>query len=258
MKKISDIDIKTAAVNNADAAVYNCSVCRDSGWLVKNDEAYPCECKRREMKAYQARRSGLSPAMLSHTFDNFRLSYYEEYLLTKNKSYRQLASKAKSACNKFAGNIISGGHARSILLCGDVGRGKSHLAAAVANKLLEKNIDVLFLIVPDFLDSIRASYNDAGEFSEAEIMSRAQQVGVLILDDLGAHNFSEWTKNRLFSLINYRVNYNAPCLITTNLSLDELNETIGTRTVSRIVEMCDLYSLVSDNDIRLLINQSTT
>ena len=256
MKKLSDIDIK----NNIKAvsAIYKCPVCRDSGWLITNDEAHPCDCKRKEIKSYQARRSGLSPAMRSHTFENFRLSYYEEYMHIESKSYRQLASRAKSACNKFAGNIINGGHARSILLCGDVGRGKSHLAAAVANKLLDKDINVLFLVVPDFLDSIRASYNDAGEFSEVEIMSRAQQAGVLILDDLGAHNFSEWTKNKLFSLINYRVNYNAPFLITTNLSLYELNETVGTRTVSRIVEMCDLYSLVSDNDIRLLINQSTT
>ena len=90
-----------------------------------------------------------------------------------------------------------------------------------------------------------------GEFTEMELMNSAKNAGVLILDDLGAHNFSEWTRNKLFSLINYRINNDLPMVITTNLHLVELQNILGERIISRIISVCKPCLLPVKRDIRL-------
>jgi len=136
-------------------------------------------------------------------------------------------------------------------MIGPAGCGKTHLSAGIANELLECGIDTQFSIVPEFLDQLRASYRpDTQGPDESVLVERASTVPVLILDDLGAHNFTEWVRNRLFAIINYRVNHDLPCIITTNLSFRELNENIGDRTASRLVENCVAVIMNTQNDIR--------
>jgi len=83
-------------------------------------------------------------------------------------------------------------------------------------------------------------------------MDSARRVHVLILDDLGAHNYTEWTRNKLYSIINYRLNNNLPTVITTNLDLAELEEYLGERTTSRIIQMCRIFRLMVETDIRIV------
>ncbi|MCL2678045.1 MAG: ATP-binding protein [Clostridiales bacterium] len=253
MKKLSHI---TPLLPQAgEAAEYKCEACQDTGWLVGPQGASPCACRKERLLAARRKQAGLTEAMLKQTFKAFELKYYQEYLqVEQGISYRALAYKAKNACRKFTRDIIAGREARSLLLEGGVGRGKSHLAAACAGELVNNGIETLFLVVPEFLDEIRAGYQKAGEFSEGELTWRACHVPVLILDDLGAHNFSDWTKNKIFTLINHRLNLSLPCIITTNLDIEEMKEAIGERTVSRIVELCDFYRLESQTDIRLIVH----
>jgi len=70
------------------------------------------------------------------------------------------------------------------------------------------------------------------------------------LDDLGAHNYTPWTCNKLYSLLNYRLNYHLPVIITTNLDLVEIEKFLGKRTTSRILQMCNVYRLTVQKDIR--------
>jgi len=81
-------------------------------------------------------------------------------------------------------------------------------------------------------------------------------VPLLILDDLGAHNYTDWTRNKLFSIINYRLNYMLPTIITTNINLEDLEHFLGERTTSRIIHMCHPYRLLVEVDIRVqLVSQ---
>ncbi|MCL2817496.1 MAG: ATP-binding protein [Clostridiales bacterium] len=253
MEKISRV--KTPLPVAGGAAEYQCGACRDTGWLVGPQGASPCACRQERLLAFRRRRAGLTDAMLRQTFDAFDLKYYQEYLqVEQGISYRALAHKAKNACQKFTRDIIAKRETRSLLLEGGVGRGKSFLAAACANELVNNGIETLFLAVPEFLDEIRAGYQKSGEFSEGELTGRACGVPVLILDDLGAHNFSDWTKNKIFTIINHRVNHSLPCVITTNLNIEEMKDAVGERTVSRILELCDICPLKSETDIRLIIH----
>ncbi|MDD2443679.1 MAG: hypothetical protein PHS52_04170, partial [Desulfotomaculaceae bacterium] len=70
--------------------------------------------------------------------------------------------------------------------------------------------------------------------------------------DLGAHNYTEWTRNRIYSIINYRLNHRLPVIVTTNIVLEDLEEYLGERTTSRLLEMCRPYRLLVDLDIRVI------
>src|SRR5690606_27907594 len=111
------------------------------------------------------------------------------------------------------------------------------LACAIANYVLSKGKPVLFTVVPDLLDQIKATYDRSPlvDSDELAILEGARTVDLLILDDLGAHNYTQWTVNKIYSILNYRVNHQLPVVITTNLSLDELDIYLGERTTSRIL-----------------------
>ena len=258
-KNFDSIDLPSSAAGQADVAA-KCPLCGDSGVVFdKAGNLKPCICWKNKQMQKKMQRAQLPPALQNMTFDSFDLSFYpanEMPSFTHNTqhSYLDYAKNAKTKAEKFAKQVLMSGdlsQVQGIMFQGQVGSGKTHLSAAIANKLLVNNIDVLFLVVPDFLDEMRMSYGSLGEFNEITMMNKAKNAQVLILDDLGMHNFSQWTKNKLFTLINYRLNNQLPMIITTNLNLDELKEIVGERVISRIIAACEPCLLPVKIDIRL-------
>ncbi len=236
-----------------------CPICGDTG-LILNEQniAVPCKCWRQKQQQLKRKRARIQPALANMRFDNFELSFYPSNQLPEIGSkgnrgtYLDYAKAAKQQAQQFVRQITTDRNRKGLMLQGQIGSGKTHLAAAIANTLLDTNIDVLFLVVPDFLDELRASYGFQDEISELQIMDRAKNVPVLILDDLGTHNFSEWTQNKIFSLINYRLNQQLPTIITTNLDFQTLEGVLGPRVISRLVAGCEICLLPVPQDIRLL------
>ncbi|MCR6546339.1 ATP-binding protein [Dehalobacterium formicoaceticum] len=241
----------------SDVKKVRCHLCQDQGIIIKGDLAYQCHCVKQRSVMKRFASANMTPFLAHHTFDQFDLAFYSPHLrLDKDgPTYRAMAEKAVEGAKKFVAQYLEEKTGQGILLNGAVGSGKTFLAGAIANALLEHDKQVLFLVVPDFLDDIRGTYQKQGEFSEADLMNAARNTEVLILDDLGAHNYSEWTQNKIFSLINYRMNHGLPCVITTNLTIEEMNEVIGERTVSRIIEICKIYRMHVEVDIRVAMRK---
>ena len=115
-----------------------------------------------------------------------------------------------------------------LLLQGEFGCGKTHLAAAVANFAVSMGVPTLFLTVPDLLDTLRFAYNDP----EATFEQRFEEIRtspLLILDDFGTQNATPWAQEKLFQLLNYRYINKLPLVVTTNLSLEEIEGRIRSR-----------------------------
>ena len=132
----------------------------------------------------------------------------------------------------------------SLMLWGDVGTGKSYAAAAIAlnwvydappNQMgTPMRRTVRRLVVAEVLDLLRPS---TGQLA-SNVFAEAKKAGMLILEDIGVEKASEWTQERLYTLINHRYEHMKPIIVTSNKNLEELEEQVGTRTTSRIAEMC--------------------
>ena len=115
-----------------------------------------------------------------------------------------------------------------LLLSGSYGSGKTHLAAAVANTCVEYGMGTLFLTVPDLLDWLRYSY-DSSDSTFEQRFEEIRNVGLLVLDDLGAQNSTPWAAEKLFQIIDYRYIRRLPLVVTTNQRLEELDDRIRSR-----------------------------
>ncbi len=140
-----------------------------------------------------------------------------------------------------------GGDGRGWYCMGPVGVGKSHLAHAVANTFRARTAPVLAVSVPAFLARIRATYDAKASDDGGAIEAAAARVPLLILDDLGSERPTEWALERLFLLIDRRYELCLATGITTNWKPKDLQEMIGPRIVSRLLEMCDLMTLDGDD-----------
>ncbi len=115
-----------------------------------------------------------------------------------------------------------------LLLQGGYGCGKTHLAAAVANFVVDMGVPTLFLTVPDLLDTLRSAYG-ADDTSFEERFDQIRNAKLLVLDDFGTQNATDWAREKLFQIINYRYINKLSTVITTNLSLDEIEGRIRSR-----------------------------
>ncbi len=111
------------------------------------------------------------------------------------------------------------------------GCGKTHLAAAIANYQLAQNSPVFFVVVPDLLDRLRSSFSPVSKIPYDEFLEEIKQSPVLILDDFGEQAVTAWAQEKLYQLINYRYNAGLPMVVTTCLSLDEIETRISSRMV---------------------------
>jgi len=115
-----------------------------------------------------------------------------------------------------------------LLLRGGYGCGKTHLAASIANFAVEMGVPTLFLTVPDLLDMLRFSY-DSDDVTFEERFNEIRNASLLILDDFGTQNATAWAQEKLFQIINFRYINKLPLVVTTNLSLDEIDARIRSR-----------------------------
>ncbi len=237
------------ALNPSDSV--KCSICQDRGIYLEGDIAYPCSCMKVKKQENQFRHARISRELLNCRFEKFKFDYYITEI--EDQAHREGAIRAFNASKLFVEECQHNPHGLGIMLTGPVGSGKTFLAAAIANKLIESKLRVLFLIVPDLLDELRATYKS--DINELDLLDTARTIPILILDDLGAHNYTDWTRNRLYSIINYRMNEQLPTVITSNLSLDEMEDYLGVRTTSRIIQSSRIFRLTVHNDIRHQIYQ---
>ena len=122
---------------------------------------------------------------------------------------------------------------------GDVGTGKTSLAMLVSKAALERGRSVAIYSLPRLLARIRRTYDaEAGEQTYLDFFERLTSVDLLHIDDLGAEKRSDWVLEQLYAIVDERYEQERSMVVTTNLDQPSLEEQIGARTVSRLVEIC--------------------
>ena len=116
-----------------------------------------------------------------------------------------------------------------LVLMGETGCGKTHLAAAAANYNRQAGKPVLFIVVPEFLDHLRSTFSPESKVSYDQLFESVKMTPLLILDDYGEHSTSPWAQEKLYQVINYRYNARLVTVITTRLALQEMEGPIASR-----------------------------
>ncbi len=117
-----------------------------------------------------------------------------------------------------------------LVLVGDYGCGKTHLAAAIANfALSDLNMRPVFTVVPDLLDYLRSTFSPSAEMRYETRFDTIRSADLLILDDLGTENTTPWAQEKLFQIINHRYMERLPTVVTTNMAPDKIDGRIRSR-----------------------------
>ena len=134
------------------------------------------------------------------------------------------------------------------------GNGKTHLAVAILLELAKTGVVGAFVVVPNYLNDLQNTFGNPQE--SAKLFNTYKSASVLVLDDISAIKLnnngeaSEWAREQLFMLINYRYEQLLPTIITSNCGYKCLRNILGSRIVSRIVDMTDYVENDAD-DYRL-------
>ena len=117
---------------------------------------------------------------------------------------------------------------------GATGLGKTHLSLAIANVVLNKRFGVIYGSTPNILSKLekeRFRYTRTYEDSEKYLLD----CDLLILDDLGTEYSTAYSSSTIYNIINSRIMMSKPTIISTNLSVRELEKVYSERLVSRIM-----------------------
>jgi DNA replication protein DnaC len=165
-----------------------------------------------------------------------------------------------------------GGDKPGLLLIGEPGTGKTHLAVAALRILIARGFDGLFYDYQQLLETIRSGFDTAAQAGAVsrEAYRSALDAEILLLDDLGAQRVTDWVEDTITYIITYRCNNKKPLIATTNLrdvdmgerppagSLASeaarrywLHERIGMRARSRLFEMCRIVRMPQVEDFRI-------
>lgn len=106
-------------------------------------------------------------------------------------------------------------HGQGLHIEGNMGTGKTHLANAIANMLISKDVAVVFTTPGDMLREVKQAYDN--NWGEIDVLKRFEQADLLILDDMGKERCTDWSMSILFNIFNERYMSKRPTITTTNL-----------------------------------------
>lgn len=204
-KELSKVEISPDSASANGLGKQDCPFCGGLGYIIPDvapieksfGRAIVCSCRENEVE--QKKKNNLLKlsqlsALREATFETFatKLSFLTEI---QNGSLEAAFNKTKDFAHNPSGWIV---------LVGTYGCGKTHLAAAVANYQIELGNPVLFVNTPDLLDYLRSSFSTKSEADYDKRIDTLRSSPLLILDDLGVENATDWSQEKLYQILNYR------------------------------------------------------
>ncbi len=210
-------------------AHYQCKYCDDTGFI----DGKMCNCLKQLLRkeAYK-RLNALTPLSLS-TFDSFSLKYYPDVAEKADgiSPKKQMEGVLRYCCNYAEAFSMQ---SSSIIMQGGTGLGKTHLSLAIANAAIDKGYGVIYGSAQNMVTNLereRFNRDDNTDDTNQLLLS----CDLLILDDLGTEFATSFVNAAIYNIVNTRLMAQKPTIISTNLSMYELEQRYTERFVSRVI-----------------------
>jgi DNA replication protein DnaC len=225
---------------------YKCDKCRDTGFIGNAK----CSCFKQKVIDVYYTGSELKNMLKIHNFDNFRLDFYPS---KKNdhqpESPKKNIEKILSKSMKFLKDFDTSDE--NLLFYGGPGTGKTFLSHCITKELMDKGSFVVYRTAEELIKGLKeVRFN--GDTSLEELLINCD---LLIIDDLGTEQLSDFTKMEMFNLLNTKLLKQKKMLVSTNLTLENLLNTYSERITSRLLgnfTACKFFG----EDIRIKKNLS--
>jgi len=130
-----------------------------------------------------------------------------------------------------------------LVFSGPYGCGKTHLAAAIGNYRAGLGYQPMFVVVPDLLDHLRATFSPESSVRFDRRFEAVRTTPLLILDDLGTQSMTPWVREKLYQLFNYRYNAKLATIITTVEELSEMDPRLRSRLID--TRLCKVHAITA-------------
>ena len=235
-----------------------CKKCRGTGWIVQEADGIEgvttCpECRQPQRAARLLKRAGIPPRYFGKSLDS--------YHPLDGKTQQEAARKAVDYIDAYPD--VS----RGLLFVGTCGVGKTHLSVAILRSLIEEQlISGRFVDETELLRRLHYSYGPDSRDTEQQLLKPLMDADLLVWDDLGSSRGTDWARETIGMVLNYRYTYSRLTILSTNRALDggqtsrgssqrKLSEQIGTRLYSRIMEMCEVVG-IRGPDFRSVVHKA--
>ena len=198
---------------------YRCKKCNDTGY----ESGKLCECVKAIAKEKYYKDLCQQMPLERSTFGNFDLSLYPDDCLNN-------MTEIFNFCKDYADGFNP--TSKSLLFFGRTGLGKTHLSLAIANGVIDKGYSVIYGSSQNFLKQIE---DEAFGRKNGDTLNALLDCDLLILDDFGTEFLSSFISSAIYNILNTRALKSMPTVISTNLSLGEINSVYGERIFSRII-----------------------
>ncbi len=222
---------------------HECRKCQDTGYVGNT----MCSCLRDRITDVLYDQSNIRSILEKENFNTFSFKYFAV------GQPLSVAEQAVQAAHCFIDNFASS--ADNLFICGNTGVGKTFLTNCIAKELIDQGYFVVYLSAIKLFDILSdATFGfSKHESEEASITKKTKDLyscDLLIIDDLGTELINSFTSTQLFNCINERLLAGKHTIISTNLSLSQLQSNYSERVSSRIASGYTLIKLLGD-DIRM-------
>ena len=185
----------------------------------------------------------------SENFDTFDLDYYS-HTIPENRNWSvspyDNAKNVLHLVHRFVNTFATQDTERgNLLLYGETGLGKTFLTNCIAKALLDEGHTVLYLSANDLFEQVFGQYLMNKKLELEELYKYIYNSELLVIDDLGTETTNAFVCSKLFEVINQRGLTGKSTVISTNLSMKELQERYSERIMSRIIERYTVLQLLS-------------
>ena len=225
--------------------VYNCPLCRDTGYLHQTADAdvrEKCRCFRQKEIALLYEQSNIQKTIEKENFSTLSFEYYEG---EDRKRFQEAVRISLDFVQNFEQDY------QNLFFYGTVGTGKSFLSGCIARELLQSGHSVIYFSSAGLFDTLaRYSFDAKAKESLYNFYKDLYNCDLVIIDDLGTEVTNSFVTSQLFGCLNERYLRRKATIISTNLSLEELRDRYSDRIFSRITSNFTICKL-SGPDIRI-------